>query len=174
MDHAEILAQRLIESVLVGSRMVYRAYQSQGQHDFELHYSDGRVSAVEVTSSVDAQTERTDAAILDKRKGGAFVKTKLCNKDWYIHPVAGANINKIRSKVDEYLAVIESAGIEKFFFFFFSAADHPSVERIYADLGVVSGTVFPHWKEPGYIGIARRSLRCEQRYRGSRTRGIQG
>jgi hypothetical protein len=152
MDHAETVAQRLLEAVLIGTRMVYRVNQSRGEHDFDLHYPDGRVSAVEVTSSVDEGGERTNAAILDKRKGGPAVKTKLCEKDWYVHPVPGANINKIRDKIDEYIAAIESAGIEKFFFF--SQKDHPSVERIYADLGVVSGSVFPYWKEPGFIKIA--------------------
>jgi hypothetical protein len=28
------------------------------------------------------------------------------------------------------------------------------VERIYRDLAVISGSVYPHWKEPGQIGIS--------------------
>ena len=130
--------------------MVYRTDQRRGGHDFDLCYPDGQVSAVEVTSSVDDVGERTNAAILDKRKGGSAIKTKLCKKDWYIRSVSGANINKIRARVDEYLAAVESAGIETFF----GPTDwHPSVERIYRDLSVVSGSVIP-WKDPGYIRMA--------------------
>ena len=81
-----------------------------------------------------------------------MVKTRLCKKDWYVHPVLGARINRLRSRIDEYLAAIEAVNIERFH----ATTDwyNPSVERIYHDLGVVSGSVFPHWKEPGQIGIA--------------------
>ena len=151
MDHAETTTQHLLEALVAGSRMVYRIYQSQGEHDFDLHYADGRVSAVEVTSSVDEAGERINAAILNKRKGGASIKTKLCKKDWFIHPVSGANINKIRREADEYLSTIEASGVEKFFFL---NDDDPSVERIYAELGIASGSVFPHFKDPGQIWIA--------------------
>lgn len=152
VDHAESVAQRLFEALLVGSRMTYRQDQSRGQHDFDLCLPDGTSSAVEVTSSVDQRTEETHASILNKRKGGPMVKGRLCKHGWYVHPAPTANVNLIRSKVDEYLAAIEAAGIEKFY----GPTDwrNPSVERIYRDLHVVSGSVFPHWKEPGQIGIA--------------------
>jgi hypothetical protein len=151
MDHAEVLAQALVEALESGSRMLYRADQNRSVHDFDLHHSDGRRSVVEVTASVDEGGERTNAAILDKKKGGAAVKTALCKKDWYIHPESGASINKIREKIDEYLAAVESTGREEFF----GPTDswhHPSIQRVYTELAVFSGTVIP-WKEPGYIRI---------------------
>jgi hypothetical protein len=133
MDHAEAVAKQLLESVLVGARMNYRDNQSKGEHDFDLGYPDGRISPVEVTSAVDESVELTNAAILDKKKGGSAIKTKLSKKDWYISPSPGANINRIRSSADEYLAAIESEGLEKFFGPI--NCDSPSVERIYRDLG---------------------------------------
>ena len=110
--------------------MEYRANQSPSVHDFDLPYPDGRTVAMEVTASVDQTGEETNAAILDKKKGGPAVKTKLCRKDWYIHPEPTASINKIRDKADEYLAAVESDGMERFF----GPIDHctyPSVQRIY-------------------------------------------
>jgi hypothetical protein len=131
--------------------MEYRLSQSQGQHDFDLHHPDSSVSAVEVTSAVDKTVEQTNASIRDPKKGGPMVKTRLCKKDWLVHPALTANINLIRSRVDEYLAAIESEAIERFY----APTDwqNPSVERIYHDLGVVAGSVFPHWRKPGQIGI---------------------
>ena len=62
MDHAETVAKRLFESLLPGAGMEYHPEQSRGEHDFDLHYPDGRVCPVEVTSSVDRILEETHAA----------------------------------------------------------------------------------------------------------------
>jgi hypothetical protein len=150
MDHAETVAQELIETAIRGSRMVYRTDQSRMVHDFDLRYSDGRTAAMEVTSSVDQVVQQTNAAIRNKRRGGHFIKARISKRDWYITPVIGARINSIREKADEYLAAIEAAGIDRFF----CPIDcDPSVERIYRDLGVCSGSVLSLGK-PGWIRIA--------------------
>lgn len=152
MNHAEVVAQAVVEAVIHGSRMIHRSDQSESVHNFDLHYPDGRVAAVEVTASVDAADAETHAAISSRRKGGPRVKAEFCRKAWRVTPRAGANINRIRSGVDNYLAPIEAAGIEHFF----SASDrqtHPPVERIYTDLRVSSGNVIAG-VVPGYIGIA--------------------
>ncbi len=150
MDHAEKLAQAIIEGILPGSKMSFRLDQSSSVHDYDLRLSDGRICAVEVTASVDHVIEQTNVAVLDSKKGGSAIRRKLCQKDWLIHPASGARINLIRKKADEYLAAIESDGIERFF----SRTDlRPNVERIYEELGVESGAVLP-CKEPGYILIA--------------------
>ena len=152
MDHAESIAQQLVEAVVVGSRMEYRVDQSGGQHDFHLHNPDGSLAAVEVTSSVDQVLEQTYARLRNTRNGGATVKTKLCKKDWMVHPALVADPRRLRSSVDRYLADIEAEGIDRFWGP--TDVNSPSVERIYRDLAVISGSVFPHWKEPGQIGIA--------------------
>ena len=110
MDHAKIVAQRLFEVVFPGSRMVYRHDQSRSVPDFDLHYSDGRMAVVEVTSSMNSQVAATNAAIVDRRKGGMKIPTKCCEKGWHIHPEPNANINAIRARADEYLAALENAG----------------------------------------------------------------
>jgi hypothetical protein len=150
MDHAETVAQRLVESILRGSRMEYREDQSRSIHDFDLHHADGRISAVEVTASVDRVKQQANAAILDRRKGGPVIKAHLSKKDWYITPDARAEIANIRKKADRCLAVIESAGVEKFFGP--TDWDIPGVERIYRELGVWSGSVLSLGR-PGYISI---------------------
>jgi hypothetical protein len=111
MDHAESTAQRVLEAILVGAGMKYHVDQSRGQHDFDLHNSDGSVAAVEVTSSVESVVEQTYARI---RKGGARVKTNRCKRDWLIHPALGADIRLIRSKIDCYLIEVENEGIDHF------------------------------------------------------------
>ncbi len=150
MDHAEAVARNLIESVVAGARMVFNQSQSRGEHDFDLHYPDGRVAAVEVTSSVDQALEETHDAITNANKGGSAIPTHLCKNSWYIVPIMGARINRLRAEADKYLAVIESAGIKKFRGL---RDEHPSVEAIYRDLGVISGSV-ASWVKPGNILMA--------------------
>lgn len=134
------------------SRMVFRSDQSKSVHDFDLHYSDGRVAAVEVTASVVAVDEETQAAISNRRKGGPKVKAERCRRTWRVWPQTGAKINRIRSEVDSYLAAIEAAGIEHFI----GTRDrhrHPAVNKIYVDLHVESGNVVDGFEE-GYISLA--------------------
>jgi hypothetical protein len=151
VNHTEKIAQVIVEAVIEGSCMVYRTDQSQSIHDFDLHYPDGRVVAMEVTASVAQADEETHAAVLNRRKGGPTLKAELCKKTWRIIPEASASINRIRNSVDRYLASIESAGVEHFF----SASDryrHSSVDKIYTELKVQSGDVI-RWQAPGYIQI---------------------
>ena len=150
MDHAEAVAQNLVERIVMGARMVYAQTQSNGEHDFDLHYADGRVSAVEVTSSVHKTLQETHDAIIDKDKGGSAIATRLCKNSWHIFPAMSARINRLRKEADKYLAAIELAGIEKFWG---PTSDHPSVEAIYGDLGVISGSIAP-WIKPGHILMA--------------------
>jgi hypothetical protein len=68
MDHTETVAKLVLEAVLPGARLEYRLAQSNGEHDFDLHYHDGTVAAVEVTSSVDQIKKQTGAAIRSTKK----------------------------------------------------------------------------------------------------------
>jgi hypothetical protein len=146
-DHAEAVAVRLIEAVLVGTRMVKIEPEPPRTHDFDLLDSNGYISAaVEVTVSLDEATKRTNSRI---RKIGP-VKTKLCKNDWWVQTEPGADIRKIQCEVDERLAAIEADGIERFLFPIHWRK--PSVERIFRDLRVYSGSVL-RWKAPGYIRI---------------------
>lgn len=147
VDHAEEIAQRLLESAIPGARMNYRESQSKGEYDFDLRYADGSVSAVEVTSSVDQTLEETHAAIVDRDNGGSSIPTRLCKNSWYIHLLSDTRINPLRKSADRHLAAIEDAGIEKFWA---PTDDRPSVEAIYRDLGVMSGSV-ASWVKPGNI-----------------------
>jgi hypothetical protein len=122
--------------------------QSNGEHDFDLQHPDGHVSALEVTSSIDRTLEETHDAIINK--GGPAIEADVCKNSWHIFPSRNARINRLRKEIDNYLAAIELAGIEKFW----GPTDcRPSVEAIYADLGVVSGSVVS-WIKPGHILMA--------------------
>src|SRR5258708_32859190 len=112
MDHAEIVAKRVLESVLLGT-MEYQSKQSHGEYDFELHYHSGAKAAVEVTKSVDRTQTETIAAIRSKRNTPFIYATK-CKKSWVIFPAKSAKIIRIREAADEYLSRLEQAGKEKF------------------------------------------------------------
>jgi len=132
--------------------MHYHDDQSTGIYDFDLQYLDGTVAAVEVTVSTSEQLERTAAAILDRRKGRTFVPAKKSRNGWWVHPMRGAKIDRIRANVDEYLAAIEAEGHTRFFAYR-DAASSPSIARILYDLGIEGGDVIK-WKSPNCIRIA--------------------
>ena len=152
MKHSERVAQAVVEALEPGARMRYQTRQSHGEHDFDLVYPDRRVATLEVTGATDEHGERTSAALLDRRKGGQFIPTKLCRHDWYIHPDTSASINKIRNHADEYLAEVEAEGLVEFFSPL-NAWDQSSVRRIWIDLHVLGGSIWK-WKTPGQIGIS--------------------
>jgi hypothetical protein len=132
--------------------MDFNVNQSQSVPDFQLRYPNGKIVAAEVTACVDQKGEETFAAIKNPKKGGIWIKTSLCTKNWRIHPATDARINAIRKNADAYLAAVEAEGVERFF----SSRDwsrYPSVERIYKDLGVLAGSVI-EWQQPGHISIA--------------------
>ena len=147
-DHAETVASCLIEAVLVGTRMKKIRPERLRTHDFDLLDPNGHIiAAVEVTVSLDKTVKET---IIPIRNGGP-VKTKLCKKDWWIQAEPGADIREIRRNADKYLADVEAAGIERFL----GPVDwrKPTVERIFRDLRVYSGSAVVHWKDPGHIWI---------------------
>jgi hypothetical protein len=152
MNASERIAKLVVETVLPGSKMSFRTSQSTSTHDFDLITPAGLIAALEVTSAADPKTLRTEAAILDSRKGGSLIPRTKSTKDWYINPTIDANINQVRTLADEYLAEIEKEGIEEFY----SVGDSfssPAVTRIWTELSVEAGTVLK-WNPPGFIGLA--------------------
>ncbi len=151
MNKAETAAKRIVERVVAGARMHFRETQSSGEPDFDLEYASGMKVPLEVTVSTDEEGEATSAAILRSRRGGPFVPRVCCATDWYVHPVPGANINKIRLHVDRLLAAIEAEGRQEFNAST-DAEDSAAVLTILRELGIEAGSV-TRWKSPG-IGIA--------------------
>ena len=151
MDKAEAAAKSIVENLIPGARMHYRESQSLGEHDFDLEYPTGTRVPLEVTVSTDEAAEATRAAILRSRRGRLFVLRVYCAHDWYVHPRRHANINKIRTHVDNCLAAIEAEGRAQFNAFT-DAAQSPAVLAILQELGIEYGSVVS-WKSPG-IGVA--------------------
>ncbi len=152
MKRSERVAKLVVEAVLPGFRMDFRSSQHARTHDFDLINPSGVVAALEVTSAVKPRTLRTEAAILDERKGGSFIPRMKGNKDWFINPTVDADISRVRALADEYLADIEKEGIEDFYSQM-SSAFSPAVARIWKELRVEAGTVLK-WNPPGRIGLA--------------------
>lgn len=145
---SERVAKLVMESLVLGAKMLYQERQANGEHDYDLRYAGGLVVPVEVTESVDFQIESAVGALVRKR----FVDVNACHHDWYVHPLPDAHINMIRSDVDQYVAAVEQEGLEEFFSFR-DAATSPSVRRILEDLKIESGSTTV-WNPPGRIGIA--------------------
>lgn len=146
MDYAERVAKHILETLLPGASMVFRD-PGTGGHDFDLTYADGTTVPVEVTASMDRVQVETYAAI---RERGGFVTRQKCRMDWLVHPLPGANIKRIRRKIDEYLADVETDGLS-YAHTHAHAHMYPSVGRL-QDLGVESAGV-AKWKRPGiHIG----------------------
>lgn len=145
MKPPEALAKRIIESIEVGERLVYREDQSVRTHDFDLHRNAGTVAAVEVTSITDGTVKATFAAVDRYRR----IPRRQCTKDWRIHPAADANIKRIAQKADAYLADIEATGVERFFSSSHASSSSP-VAAIWRDLRIQGGAVLPR-REPEIV-----------------------
>ena len=153
MDHAEKVAKIILEAALPGATMAFRPVQSNMEYDFDLRYPNGVVAAVEVTSSRNQILTQTNAEIFSKKKGGSVIKAVKCKKSWLIFPSANAQIKDIRKKADEYLANIESEGLEEFDIHRMHIS--PKCARdICIDLNLIWGAVFSPTETPPEIRIA--------------------
>ncbi len=166
MRKTEEIAKRVVEAVLPGTEMKPNLTQSHGECDFNLHYTDGSVAAVEVTESADRFQKAISAEIRNKKKGGSILEAKKCKSSWMIFPMKNAQIPKIREHVDEYLSRLERAGREHFHFL--DAFDSrlcrltgvvvfpmpQCVENICYDLNIMSGSVISSRQEVPRIFLA--------------------
>jgi hypothetical protein len=151
MSRTERIAKAVIEHMLPGSNIHDRTAEPGGVHDFDLRHPDGTSAAVEVTLSADQQIRDTVAAIESKRRGGRFLNARMCRNGWIVHPLADANINRLHTDLDSYLARVEATGLTTFF----SWADASGCEAVSAilnDLRIEAGSVFT-WKGGRQIGI---------------------
>ena len=151
MNYTERIAKAVIEHIIPGSNIHDRTEEPGGVHDFDLRNPDGTLAAVEVTLSTDKQIKDTVAAIESKRRGGRFLNARMCCNGWIVHPLADANINRLRTDLDAYLARIEAAGLTTFFSWTDASACE-AVLAILSDLRIEAGSVFT-WKGGRQIGI---------------------
>jgi hypothetical protein len=120
--------------------MNYRDAQSAGEYDFDLIYPDGRTAPLEVTQALDQEVEDAAAAVRDPRKGGPSVPRVECTNRWWIVPMVGARINRIRKESDAVLARIEAEGRDRFFGYT-DAAESDAVRAAFTDLNIEFGVV---------------------------------
>jgi hypothetical protein len=88
-----------------------------------------------------------NARIREKRLGGSLVPRVHSTYDWYVYPRRYANINKIRARVDGYLAAIEAEG-RKNVNAFTDPAEFPAIFKIIQELGIEYANTIS-WKSPG-------------------------
>lgn len=145
--HAEDVAKRIVELVLVGARLRRIEPDSQRTYDFELRDAVGHhYGAVEVTVSLNARAKSDNSQL---QRQGAIVKAIHCRKSWCIQVLAGVDVRQVRDSVDAYLGAIEADGIDRFA----SIDGHvPSVGRILRELHILSGSV-RRWEQPGNLRI---------------------
>lgn len=143
MNLSESVAKCFFEAAYPGSRMDHNTVQSHGEHDFNLHFSDGTIAALEVTACVNA-TEASTIAAIKKGSGGTVPATK-CKQSWVVFVASGASIKTVRSNIDEYLSRLESAGVSRFYLY---DVRHPFVQDLVRDLGVISAGVISNGSAP--------------------------
>ena len=113
MKHAESLAMSVLRTWFPASTVTFVQKQSHGEHDIEVVHPDGRRGLVEVASIVNSENLETITAILHRKRGDTL-QTRQSKGGWYVHPLNGAPINRLRADVDSCLAKLEAAGIYSF------------------------------------------------------------
>lgn len=119
--------------------MYYRRDQSHGEWDFDLIYQDGETAAVEVTSSHNRALTQIHSEIFGSAKGGSRIQAVRCKMNWFIRPIAGASIKKIRKNADRYLAELESKQIFNFNAFDRSQRGDSDISKVREDLQLEFG-----------------------------------
>ena len=151
MKYSEQIAKQVIETIYAGSEMRFRCDQSKSVPDFDLRLANGIVAALEVTESVDQAWLDATKAIEAKR----HVPAKKCRNSWVVQPRSNANPKTIRARIDDALAVLETAGCRQFPFS--SGLDNSETgERIYSEmqrLGIDMAQVVGPWGPRPSIGI---------------------
>jgi hypothetical protein len=150
MDRAEQVTKVVLEAIFPGSNLKFHENQSKGEYDFDLHYPNGLISAVETTSSIDQVLTYTNAQIRDECRGGQTVPATLCKKSWIVFPTSGAPVKRIRKKIDQRLANLEIEGFEHF-----DCLDQiPLVRDLCVELQLVRGAVISSAPGPQTIDVA--------------------
>src|SRR5215469_10313627 len=109
MDRAEEITKLAVEAILP-ARLEYRIEQSHGEYDFDVKYHDGRLAALETTTSVDQPELELLAAIKRQTKHrGSFLADK-CKNSWMISVRSSARVSVLRHKLDTYLSALELDG----------------------------------------------------------------
>lgn len=152
MDRTEAVVKCVVEAALRGACMIYVHDQSQGSHDFDLAFADGRNAILEVTRSTRGDLKALTAQVMGPRYGGPFVPVSNCKSGWYIHLDPRANPREIHRNIDAYLSRIEEEGRISFSAFT-DSHDSPAVLRIWQDLGVEAGSII-EWKDGPMIGLS--------------------
>lgn len=137
MDRAENITKLVIEAMLP-AKLEYRAEQSNGECDFDIKYHDGRLAALETTSSVHRAELEMLAAIKKQTKGTTAFPARRCQHNWMITVRPPARVSVLGEKLDSYLSALENEGINNFSL---SDLHTPSVMELCEVLGVEHGTV---------------------------------
>jgi hypothetical protein len=118
---SEKVAQKVIERIFTGSKMIFREKQHESLPDFDLHYPNGVIAVVEVTESVDEDWLATYAAVAKgwtksakASKSKYPVRAVKCQKSWAVYVNAKVNLKNLFPRVDEHLAALETLGCRQF------------------------------------------------------------
>ncbi len=150
--HPETVAKRALEAAIPGARMAYRENQSNMEYDFDLHYPNGEVAAVEVTSSRDRSAIQMSKRISNPKKGGSRIAAVRCKQTWCIFALPDADIDVIRKYADQCLAELENEGVYKFDFFDqWKVHRSDAATKICNELRVWLGSVIRSESEPEII-----------------------
>jgi len=142
MDHAEKVAKLILEAAIPGAAMTFRCKQSKGEYDFDLHYPNGKVAAVEVTSSHVQRVTRNFKEAFMKESGS--IAGVFCKRSWLITPSLGADFKRIRKEADSCLSLLESEGTLSFSpLELTSPGCSDSLRKVRDDLQLNYGNSFP-------------------------------
>lgn len=167
MDLSEQFAEAVLALALPHARVSHLSDQSHGEHDFALHFPDGRSACVEVASIVDDQHLETIAAIVSPKKGGTTIAAQKSRGSWYVSLSEAADVRRVRRDLDNALATMEAGGITSFDLRIDNQST-PALQSL-SRLGLTSGDIVPFvpkgqiwlglpsnggWLSPHYVNIA--------------------
>jgi hypothetical protein len=145
MRPSERIAKLLIERVLPGARAQPVASQSHGEWDFDLKIADAEFP-LEVTQATSIRSESFHGALAGRDGQNSLVPRSRARMSWAVTVSRLANIRKVRERLDDLLAEVESAGLTMFDVRESNVNVPPAANAMWKELRITDGFCNPDWE----------------------------
>jgi hypothetical protein len=142
MRPSERIAKLLIERALLGASAHPVSSQSHGEWDLDVHCA-GVCFPMEVTQATSIQSESFYAALSGRGGQNSIIPRSRARMSWAVTVSRLASIRKVRERLDDLLAALESTGLTMF-----DVRDNSlptPVHAMWEELRIRDGFCSPDW-----------------------------
>jgi hypothetical protein len=149
MRPSERIAKLLIERVFPEAYAEPVVVQSHGEWDLDV-YSGETAFPMEVTQATSGRSESLYGAIVGADGQGCAVPRSQARGSWAVTVSRLTNVRKVRKRLDQLLAALETTGLTMFDVRDPEMADKPEVRALWEELRITDGFSNSDWQVPNH------------------------